>query len=73
MSVATSCLWVSMTIPFVMSGNLHITTDAAVSGITKRRISAAAVMNYFSLIPNLLYNGNGHGGFSGDPDEILGR
>ena len=66
MSVATSWLWVSMTNPFAMSGTLHITTpDAAVSAITKRRISAQAVMNYFSLFRILLYNGNGHGGFRG--------
>jgi predicted DNA-binding ribbon-helix-helix protein len=39
--------------------------DVAVTGITKRRIGAAAVMDYFSLIPNLLYNDNGQGGFRG--------
>ena len=32
------------------------------SGITKRRISPAEVMNYFGLIPNLFYNDNGQGG-----------
>ena len=35
------------------------------TGITKRRIGAAAVMGYFSLIPNLLYDGNGEGGLRG--------
>ena len=47
-----------------------MTTDAAVSAITKRRISVAAVMNYFSLF-RLPYNGNGGRGFRG-PNEILG-
>ena len=73
MSVATSWLWVSMTNPFAMSGTLHITTpDAAVSAITKRRISAQAVMNYFSLIQFCFITVTGTGGFRGTLDEILG-
>ena len=41
MSVVTSCFPAFITIPFVASGRLQITTDVAVSGITKRRISAS--------------------------------
>ena len=66
MSVATSCLWASMTNPFAMSETLHITTpDAAVSAITKRRISAQAVMNYFSLIQFCFITVTGTGGVRG--------
>ena len=45
----------------------HNNTGCRCVGHHERRISAQAVMNYFSLIRILLYNGNGHGGFSGDP------
>ena len=57
--------------PICNGGKLHITTDVAVLGITKKRISAAAVMSYFSLIPNRFITIAGKGG-SGGPDEILG-
>jgi hypothetical protein len=42
-----------------MGDNLHITTDAAVLGVTKDAFSAAVVMDYFGLIPNLLIVHNG--------------
>jgi hypothetical protein len=57
--------------PLCNGGKLHITTDVAVSGITKRRISAAAVISYCSLIPNRFIVIAGKGG-SGGPNEILG-
>ena len=40
------------------------------TGIAKRRIGTAAVMDYFSPIPNLLYNGNRGRGAYGGPNEI---
>ena len=45
-----------------MPEELHKTTDFAVSGITKRRISAAAVVTYLMTIPNRHYNASGQGG-----------
>ena len=51
--------------PLCNGGKLHITTDAAVSAITKIRISAAAVMSYSSLIPNRFITMAGKGGFGG--------
>jgi hypothetical protein len=44
MSVATSCFWVFMTTPLRYAGKLHATTDAAVSGITKRRNAMVAAV-----------------------------
>ena len=58
--------------PIFVMGRLHMTTDVAVSDITKRRISATAVMSYFSPNFESVYNDSGQGGCSGGPDEILG-
>ena len=57
--------------PFAME-LIHNNTDVAVSAITKRRISAQAVMNYFSLFRICVTTVTGRG-VSGDLDEILGR
>jgi hypothetical protein len=51
--------------PLCSGANLHITTDAAVSGITKRCISAVAVTSYFSPIANRFIVIGGQGGFGG--------
>jgi len=67
MSVATSCSLVFMTTPLGINEKLHPTTDVAVSGITKRRISSAAVVRYLVLIPIRRYNDS-----DGGPNAILG-